>query len=233
MFKETLAVLLPRHRHPGSGGISPTERDGLSMGTSNARHLGKGIVWAVADLVRSNSIFDDFYVKMGIAHLPSAHSPVRLHALSPLFCTLFDITPSFVDTNVYHRAVSYLSLIIDDDVTVEVRARLFVFPMEAGAGFKRLLRKRDPHYAKLVEYPAWWTKFRCIVEGLAVRMHLRRELARGMLGWVRLLEAPRQALLKHFCKSKLTQVWPQEVIDEAEAEYVDPAHRVKYMPVQS
>ncbi|XWW95889.1 hypothetical protein V2A60_003857 [Cordyceps javanica] len=190
---------------------------------------GKDIVWEVADLGRPDSVFRDFYADMATAHLPSGLSPIRPHALPRAFYALFGVGEpgSAVETNVYHGAVSYLSQIIDDDVTVEAGARLFVFPMEVGAGVKRLLRARDPRamlllaywHAKLVEYPAWWVKFRCIVEGLAIAMHLRREHAdMGDLIW--LLERPRQALLAHFWKSKLTQVWPQEVIDEAEAPYV-------------
>lgn len=189
---------------------------------------GKDIVWSIADLGRSDSVFNDFHVEMTTTPLPSALSPIRPHALSPLFYTVFDITPtSAPDSNVYHGAVSYLSQVIDEQVKLHGGARLFVFPMEIGAGFKKRLRERDPRamlllaywHSKLVDYPTWWVKFRCIVEGLSIAMYLRRHHA-DMKDLQKLLEPPRQALLAHFWKSKLPQVWPQEAIDEAEAPYI-------------
>ncbi|KAJ6783173.1 hypothetical protein PWT90_03744 [Aphanocladium album] len=186
---------------------------------------GKDIVWDIADLGRSDSVFNDFYVEMGRTVLPSSLSPIRPHSLSPLFYTLFELTPqSAADgTNVYHGAVAYLSQVIDDQVSLYNGARLFVFPMEVGAGVKKLLRERDPRamlilvywHSKLVDYPTWWVKFRCIVEGLSIAMYLRRHHS-DMADLLKLLEPPQQALLAHFWKSKLTQVWPQEVIDEVE-----------------
>lgn len=190
---------------------------------------GKDIVWEMADLGRPDSVFNDFFRAMGAAHLPSGAGPVRPHALSPLFYSLFDVTPeSTPETNVYHAAVSYLSQVIDDPSDAYLGARLFVFPMEVGAGFKGRLRERDPRamlvlaywHSKLAACPVWWTQFRCIVEGLAICMHLRRRHAADMPDLVRLLEPARQALLVQFWKSKLTMVWPQEVIDEAEAPFV-------------
>lgn len=257
MFKKTLAELMPRKRTISSLERDALWMGASMLATSCFANIdsldprevwplraapdmmdldwlrmnqGKDIVWAIADLGRPDSVFHDFYVEMGTTPLPSAHSPIRPHALSPLFYTVFDITPSSaVGTNVYHGAVSYLSQVIDDDVTIDAGARLFVFPMEVGAGVKKLLRARDPRallllvywHAKLVAYPAWWVKFRCIVEGLAIAMHLRRAHSHDSTpDLIRLLEPPRQALLAQFRKSQLTQVWPQEVVDEAEAPYM-------------
>ncbi|OAA72671.1 hypothetical protein LEL_08455 [Akanthomyces lecanii RCEF 1005] len=255
MFKQTLSELMPRKKHISSMERDALWMGASMLATSCFANIdsldprevwplrapdmmdldwlrmnqGKDIVWEIADLGRSDSVFNDFFVEMATTPLPSASSPIRPHALSPLFYTLFDISPSSTaESNVYHGAVSYLSQIIDDEVTIYIGARLFIFPMEVGVGVKKLLRARDPRamlllvywHSKLVEYPAWWVKFRCIVEGLAIAMHLRREHAEDMPDLIRLLEPPRQALLAQFRKSKLTQVWPQEVVDEAEAPYM-------------
>lgn len=252
MFKQTLSELMPRKKHISSMERDALWMGASMLATSCFANIdsldprevwplrapdmmdldwlrmnqGKDIVWEIADLGRSDSVFNDFFVEMATTPLPSASSPIRPHALSPLFYTLFDISPSSTaESNVYHGAVSYLSQIIDDEVSIYIGARLFIFPMEVGVGVKKLLRARDPRamlllvywHSKLVEYPAWWVKFRCIVEGLAIAMHLRREHAEDMPDLIRLLEPPRQALLAQFRKSKLTQVWPQEVVDEAEA----------------
>lgn len=250
MFKQTLATLMPRRNIPsmerdalwmGASMLATScfaniesldPREVWPMRSPDMMDLdwlrmnqGKDIVWDIADLGRSDSVFNDFYREMGTAHIPSALSPIRPHTLSPLFYTLFDITPtSTLETNVYHGAVSYLSQVIDETVSLYTGARLFVFPMEIGTSFKKLLRERDPRammllvcwHSKLVDYPTWWVKFRCIVEGLSISMYLRRHHA-DMADLIKLLEPPRQALLVHFRASKLPLVWPQEVIDEAEA----------------
>lgn len=252
MFKQTLSELMPRKKRISSMERDALWMGASMLATSCFANIdsldprevwplrapdmmdldwlrmnqGKDIVWEIADLGRSDSVFNDFFVEMATTPLPSASSPIRPHALSPLFYTLFDISPSSTaEGNVYHGAVSYLSQVVDDEVSIYNGARLFIFPMEVGVGVKRLLRARDPRamlllvywHSKLVEYPTWWVKFRCIVEGLAIAMHLRREHAEDMPDLIRLLEPPRQALLAQFRKSKLTQVWAQEVIDEAEA----------------
>ncbi|OAA57686.1 Zn(2)-C6 fungal-type DNA-binding domain protein [Cordyceps fumosorosea ARSEF 2679] len=254
MFHQTLAELLPRRRSlspterdalwmgasmlatscfANVDSLDPREVWPLRAGTDLdlawlRMNQGKDIVWAVADPSRPDSVFRDFYRDAAAAaHLPSAQSPVRPHALPPLFYAVFDLVGE--EGGAYRGAVAYLSQVTDDVVTVEGGARLFAFPMEMGEEMKRLLRERDPRallllacwHAKLVEYPAWWVKFRCVVEGLAIAMHLRRRHAADMPDLMALLERPRQALLAHFRRSKLAQVWPQEVIDEAEAPYVN------------
>lgn len=185
---------------------------------------GKDIVWEVADLSRPDSVFHSFFVDMITADMPSGNSPIRPHSISPLFYDLFEITPdSSPANNPYHAAVSYVSQIIGDKKDIIVGRRLFVFAMEVGEPYKALLRSKDPRamlllvywHSKLAEY-AWWSEFRGIVEGLSVCMYLRRYHA-NETDVLRLLEAPRQALLHSFRKSKLVQVWQPDLLDEVEA----------------
>lgn len=156
---------------------SSTDLDWLKMGH------GKKAVWEIADPTRPDSLFTKMTAYQTRDPPPNGSSPIRPHALPALFYSVFNLGPSSTaDNNPYHVACALISQLLPVGPKPENVHHFFSFLSQIDTRFQMLLQDKDPRamilllywMCKMVTYPMWWTRRRCLYEGLAIGIYIER-----------------------------------------------------------
>ncbi|KAK2592541.1 hypothetical protein QQS21_009756 [Conoideocrella luteorostrata] len=160
---------------------SPDDLDWLKMGS------GKKAVWELTDPTRSDSMFSRMSAQQTRDPPPDGHTPVRPHTLPALFYSVFELGhQSTAENNPYHVAASLISQLLPSEPTPLTVHRFLSFLSQIDPRYQALLGQKDPRamvlllywLAKMVAYPAWWTKRRALYEGLAICIYIERHYAK-------------------------------------------------------
>lgn len=164
---------------------------------------GKEAVWKIADLANTDSMFSKMTAGHRLNPPPDGRSPIRPHALPPLFYSVFNLSPSSTaENNPYHIPAAVISQLLDVEPAPFSVHQFLTFLTQVDERYTYLLEAKDPPamilmlywMAKMAAYPMWWVKRRSLYEGLAITIYIEQNCS-DQPELLQLIESP-GAILK-------------------------------------